>query len=225
MISAILPQTCTLCSVSTPELLCPACARDLPRIPTEHCPQCALPTQDSSLCGQCLAHPPAYNASYAVLNYIFPVDRLIHALKYQGQLAFAVWCAELIAERIALAPRPDYLVAMPLAAPRQRERGFNQAIEIARYLSRRIKIPLLKHAVQRIKHTPPQADLPWKERAKNIRGAFVCGADLTGKSLALVDDVMTTGASLNELAKTLKRSGAVRVENWVVARTLRTGML
>lgn len=221
----MLPQVCTLCSASSADLLCPACTHDLPRIPTEHCPQCALPTQDGSLCGQCLAHPPAYDASCAVLNYVFPVDRLIHALKYQGQLAFAAWCAELIAERITDTQRPDYLVAMPLSAPRQRERGFNQAIEIARHLSRQIKIPLLKHAVQRIKHTPPQTDLPWKERAKNIRGAFVCRADLTGKSLALVDDVMTTGASLHELAKILKRAGAMRVENWLVARTLRTAML
>src|SRR5205814_120248 len=111
-------------------------------------------------------------------------------------------------------------LAMPLATARQRERGYNQALEIAKLVAKRRQLMLARRGAVRVKDGPPQATLPWKERARNIRGAFACAVDLRGKAIAIVDDVMTTGASLNELAATLKRAGAARVENWVVARTL-----
>jgi ComF family protein len=109
---------------------------------------------------------------------------------------------------------------LPLAIDRQRERGYNQAQEIARVISARTGIQLLPRGLSRVRATPPQAALPWTERAKNVRGAFLCELDLSGVSVALVDDVMTTGASLTEAARVLKASGAASVENWVVARTL-----
>jgi predicted amidophosphoribosyltransferase len=109
---------------------------------------------------------------------------------------------------------------LPLAVERQRERGYNQALEIARVIGTRTGVPLLPRGLSRVRATPPQAALPWAERAKNVRGAFACELDLSGLTVALVDDVMTTGASLAEAAKILKASGATSVENWVVARTL-----
>jgi ComF family protein len=112
------------------------------------------------------------------------------------------------------------LVPMPLADGRLRERGFNQSQEIARHLARLSGIPLLPHACRRVRNTLPQATLPWKERAKNIRGAFVCDADFNGRHVAIVDDVMTTGATLNELARNLKKAGAARVTGLIAARTL-----
>jgi ComF family protein len=219
-----LPQRCELCAgVSGTELVCDACMRDLPWLPNA-CPVCALPSPGASVCGYCLREPPPFDATIAAFSYAFPVDRLIHSFKYQGRLALAEWCADAILARRersgAAGPRPQRLIALPLAVERQRERGYNQALEIARVIAARTGFPLLRHGLVRVRATPPQAALPWPERAKNVRGAFACELDLSGLTVALVDDVMTTGASLAEAAKILKAAGAARVENWVVARTL-----
>ncbi len=222
-----LPQRCELCAaVSGAELVCGACTRDLPWLASV-CPVCALPTSGApagALCGHCLSGPPAFDATVAAFAYAFPVDRLIHSLKYQGRLALAEWCADAILARRERTPgvdlsRPHRLIAMPLAVERQRERGYNQALEIARVIGARTGVPILRRELTRIRATPPQTALPWAERARNVRGAFACNVDLSGLTVALVDDVMTTGASVAEAARTLKASGAVRVENWIVART------
>jgi ComF family protein len=187
---------------------------------------CALPTPSGAVCGQCLAHPPPFDATLAAFAYAFPVDRLMHAFKYHGRVALAEWGAAAIrAERATRANAlPQRLIAVPLSRERQRQRGYNQAHEIARVLGRELSIPLVRGGVRRDRSAPPQAALPWSERAKNVRGAFACELDLKGLTVAAIDDVMTTGASLAELARTLKRAGATRVENWVVARTLPPGM-
>jgi len=215
-----LPQVCALCAAPTgTALVCAACAGALSRVPLS-CPRCALPAPHGAPCGQCLADPPAFDRSQAAFVYAFPLDRLVQSFKYRGTLAYAGWFAQAMVERRADPPAADVLVPVPLARARQRERGFNQALEIARPLSRWTGIPLLAGAAIRVRETLPQASLPWSERAQNIRGAFACAATLTGKTVIVVDDVMTTGASLNEFARTLKRAGAASVENWLVARTL-----
>jgi ComF family protein len=216
-----LPRRCELCAGhSGTDLVCRACMRDLPRIESA-CPVCALPAPGGVICGRCLAHPPPYDATTSAYAYAFPVDRLIQAFKYQGRLALAEWCAEAIvaARTRVTAPAPAHVVALPLAAERQRERGFNQAVEIARAVARRMGATLIDAGVLRTRATAPQAALPWEERTTNIRGAFSCSVDLAGMNVAAVDDVMTTGATLAEFARTLKAAGAARVENWVVART------
>ncbi len=196
---------------------CDACARALPALGPA-CPQCAGPSAGEERCGACLRSPPSFDATAAAWRYEFPVDRLLHALKYGGRLALA----EPFADHLAAALRgrtADLLVPMPLARARLRERGFNQAMEIARHLARRIGVRLDAHVAARIRDTAPQTDLPHDARAANVRGAFACTGQVAGLSLALVDDVMTTGASLEALAAELKAAGAARVENWVVART------
>jgi ComF family protein len=169
-----------------------------------------------------LAHPPAFDATIAAFAYAFPVDRLIHAFKYQGRLALAEWSAAVVLAERARRERsdPDRLIALPLSIERQRERGYNQAAEIARLAAARTGIPLLSAGVRRVRAAPPQAVLPWTARERNVRGAFACDADLAGLRVAVIDDVMTTGASLSELARTLRAAGATKIENWVVARTL-----
>jgi len=218
-----LPQRCELCAATSGSaLVCAACAKELPRLGPA-CPVCALPTLDGQVCGRCLAQPPAFAATIAAFSYAFPVDRLMQALKYHGRLALAEWCAVAILterERHGATALPDRLIALPLSTERQRERGYNQALEIARVVAARSAVPLLRDGARRVRATPPQAALPWSERAKNVRGAFVCDASLAGLTIAVIDDVMTTGASLAEFAATLKRAGAKRVENWIVARTL-----
>ena len=179
---------------------------------------CALPIPDGELCGACLSDPPAFDSTRAAFSYSFPVDALIQALKYQGNLALApVLAAELLPKADA---HLDYLIPVPLSTARLRERGFNQALEIARIISKKSGVSLLANACGRILDNPPQAGLPWKERFKNIRGAFRCNAELRGKKVVLLDDVMTTGATLNELAKVVRKQGAIEINAWVVARTL-----
>ena len=216
-----LPQRCELCAgASGNALVCAACDRALPRI-TPACPVCAQPSPAPTPCGRCLAEPPPFEATIAAYAYAFPVDRVIQSFKYHSRLALADWCADaLLATRARVdEPLPDTIVALPLAAARQRERGFNQALEIGRLVASQLRIPHIDAGVRRIRASRPQADLPWAERAGNVRGAFVCDVSLTDLSVAVIDDVMTTGATLCEFARTLKRAGAARVENWVVART------
>ena len=154
----------------------------------------------------------------AVFAYAFPLDRMVQALKFNEQLFLIRQFANKLAQRIEA--RPDCIVAMPLHPARLRERGFNQSLELARQVAHNLKIPLLSHVCQRIRDTPPQSALPWKERGKNMRKAFTCTADLSGKHVAVVDDVMTSGVSVNELARALRQANAREVSAWIVARTL-----
>ena len=224
-----LPQRCVLCvAAAGTALLCDRCTAALPRLP-EACPICALPCPGGATCGACLAHPPHYAATIAALVYAFPVDRLLQQLKYGGRLALADWAAAALAAVVASSlagragtPLPDRVVALPLAAARQRERGFNQAREIALRVASAVALPLATPLL-RVTGGPPQAALSWTERARNVRGAFAIEGDVRDARIALVDDVMTTGATLAEAARTLKRAGAAQVDCWVVARTLRPG--
>jgi ComF family protein len=212
-------QPCLLCgALSRDGVWCGSCDAALPYLDTEHCPVCALPAPGGVTCGRCLKRPPRFNRTVAVFAYAFPADALVRALKYHEQLLLAPQLAGRLAQRIET--RPDCIVAMPLHPARLRERGFNQSLELARRVSHKLEIPLLEHACQRMRDTAPQSALPWKERGKNMRKAFACTVDLKGKHVAVVDDVMTSGASINELARALRQAGAREVSAWVVARTL-----
>ncbi|MEQ1775891.1 MAG: ComF family protein [Burkholderiales bacterium] len=221
-VQRLISPSCLLCSgPSAGALLCAPCDADLPRLAGDHesqCDTCALPITSGTRCGACLTHPPSYNHVCAPFTYAFPADVLVQALKYRSMLAIAPLFGNTIVS--ALDELPDVIIPMPLADARLRERGFNQAQEIARNVAKRTGIPLLPRACRKVRDTAPQAALPWKERAKNVRKAFVCDEDFTGKHVAVVDDVMTTGATLNELARNLKQAGATRVTGLVVARTL-----
>jgi ComF family protein len=155
----------------------------------------------------------------AALTYAFPADALVRALKYRGGLACARPLAAALADALDPESYPDLVMPMPLAPRRLRERGFNQAMEIARLVGAEFGLRITANACGRSREGAPQASLPWKERAANVRNAFVCELDLGGKTVAVVDDVLTTGATLNELAATLKRRGAREVWGWIVART------
>jgi len=226
---ATLPQWCALCVADAGgALLCDACAAALPVLP-QACPVCALPAAGAVPCGACLAHAPPFAATIAAFAYAFPADRLLQELKYGGRLALADWAGSAlggVVERALAArqppERPDCVVALPLGRGRQRQRGVNQAQEIAVRVAGGVGLPTLR-ALTRTAETAPQSDLSWSGRAANIRGAFAAGPGVRGLRIAVVDDVMTTGATLAEAARTLLRGGAQRVECWVVARTLREG--
>ncbi|SFU50774.1 ComF family protein [Nitrosospira multiformis] len=154
------------------------------------------------------------------MNYAFPIDALLHSLKYRTNLALAPVLADLLVAQIDKAVLPDFIIPMPLHPVRLRERGFNQAMELGRQISKKSGVPLLPALCRRVRDTASQTGLPWKERGKNIQDAFDCEGKLNGKRIAIVDDVMTTGATLNELARVLRKCGAVHISAWVVTRTL-----
>lgn len=214
---ALFAQDCVLCAAASGDsLVCTDCAVGLPQLASA-CPQCAEPSPDNHLCGACLVESPAFDRTIAAWRYAFPLDRLVQALKYGGRLALADWFGSTLATRIGL-PTVDLIIPLPLHERRLRTRGFNQAVEIARRIARLHRRRLITDALVRVRDTPAQMALPHDARSRNVRDAFACTASLAGARIALVDDVMTTGATLNEAARALKHAGAVHVENWVVAR-------
>jgi len=208
--------TCFLCRGSSRQLLCEPCRAELPGLAAELCPRCALPAPGAAVCGRCLAEPPAYDATTAALVYDFPADALVHALKFRGELALAPFLGAMLSAKVSLFA-VDRVIPVPLSSARLRRRGYNQSVEIARHVARG---KLDVDACVRQRDGAPQMELPWDERRGNVRGAFSCRSPLGGATVAVIDDVMTTGATLDEMAQTLKRAGAARVVNWVVARTL-----
>ena len=217
----LFPQDCVLCGdPAAALLLCAACRADLPLLPAMRCPVCALPTAQGTPCGHCISDPPAFDATAAAMAYAYPLEPLILHYKYGTGMPLASLFADAINGVIPADGPPDVVTAIPLSRARLVERGFNQALEIAKPLAGKRGIPLRADLGVRIRHTGAQADLPYRERRKNVRGAFACIEDLGGMTIAVVDDVMTTGSTLDEFARTLKQRGAMRVVNWVLARTL-----
>lgn len=202
--------------------LCRDCITDLPL--NEHCCyRCAEPFATASplprLCGHCLSDPPAYDETIAPFLYLRTMRYLITGLKFGKQFKNARLLGMLLAGKIKEnAELPDCIMPVPLHKSRYRERGFNQSIEIARILSEELAIPLDLYSCIRRKHTEHQTRLPSKQRRKNIRQAFAIAKSPNHKHIALLDDVMTTGATVSEMAKTLKRAGVERVDVWVCAR-------
>ena len=220
----MLPPLCLLCSATASHgNLCEGCRTELPYLPAERCPRCAAPSLHSQICGTCLAHPPHYDRVLCACAYAFPLDRVILRFKFSSYLAAAPLLAELLAGAVDPADLPDVIVPMPLSEERLRSRGFNQALELARLLARFTGIRLALQGCVRVRHDEAQSALPFARRSRNVRGAFVCLEDFGGLSVAVVDDVLTTGATLNEVALVLRRAGAARVQGWIAARTLPPG--
>lgn len=228
-LDALLPQRCLLCAqASGHEPVCPGCLARLPHLPAPACIVCAHPHEALAFgsaglpCGRCLAQPPAYDATLAVYAYLHPVDELVRVLKYGRRLASADFLSRALAGLLSHVGIPvDCVLPMPLSPTRLAERGFNQALELARPVARQVGLPLEVAALTRRNDPTHQASLPWTARASSMHGAFACHADFSGQHVLVIDDVMTTGATLNELARVLKAHGAARVTNLVVARTLR----
>lgn len=218
----LVPAACVLCGAKAGIAgVCDACLHALPRPPDVDCPICADAVSVEGVCGRCLADPPHYDLVVAGLEYAHPVDNLVVTLKYARNLSAARPLAFCLAQALDAEPYPDIVCSMPISRNHLAARGFNQAAEIARLLCAEFGLEHMPAIARRIRSGMPQASLPWRGRGKNVRGAFVCDTDLAGKSVAVVDDVLTTGATLSELARVLKSRGARKVTGWVTARTLK----
>jgi len=222
ILAAVMPFYCVLCGEATEKnkALCKGCELDLPWL-KKGCSICSVPlTVDADRCGACQHKPPAFDHVHTLFHYQRPVDNLITGLKFNDRLANARLLGGLLAEKLQTMKidPPDALLPVPLHPQRLRERGFNQALELARPLAKAWHSPLLTRAVVRTRDTQAQMELPAKQRHSNIRGAFECTGRLTGKRIAIVDDVVTTGSTVNELARVLKHNGVERVEVFSIAR-------
>jgi len=216
----LFPPSCILCGLrSGGGLLCPGCSADLPRL-EPGCPTCAGPSGGGRPCGHCQHRPPPFDRTWAAFAYRDDVATLIRGLKYHRRLNWAnalgaLLAGEVRARGLAL---PDRLVAVPLHHERLRERGFNQAREIARTTGRLLGLPVWQRGLKRMRATQPQTTLDPVMRRRNVRGAFQCRGRAPAPHLAIVDDVMTTGSTVGELARVLRGAGADRIDVWVVAR-------
>ena len=229
-LSASLP--CPLCAEPAKKQLqityaplCNACATSLPWYTSTSCPQCALPTSNAAYCGICLQHPPAFDQTLAPFRYAYPLDRLLQQFKYHQQLPLGKLLARTMLPTLVpllQADKPEVMVVMPMHPSRVRQRGFNHALELARHLQPALQIPLDLTGCTRVLDTPSQAGMDMKTRTRNLRGAFASQTQWQGKHVLIVDDVMTTGASMHALAKVLKQAGSGRITAVVVARTLKS---
>ena len=228
-LSSAVPRHCLLCLAPSQNthLICNACESDLPRN-TAHCIICSatLPRQESSItplvCGKCQIQPPAYHTSVIPHLYQKPLKQLITRLKFNADLTGVPLLAKSFIRGLERnsTKLPDCIIPVPLHKQRLHERGFNQALELAQQVAGHFKIPLDYSLCRRNKATPYQSGLSAKQRKQNLKNAFTVTKNHSYKHVAIFDDVVTTGTTVNELAKQLKKSGVETIEVWAIARTI-----
>lgn len=222
---SLLSPTCVVCRLPCTQHrdLCQHCAADF--LPTKQaCYQCALPLETkNAICGQCLRNPPPYQHCIAPYLYQAPLSGLIQTLKFQQQLVHANVLGHLLADHLqkqyAKQPLPEVIIPIPLHRNRLRQRGFNQAVEIGKVVSRRLQRPLDRYSARRVRNTQPQSDLTAEQRRHNLRGAFTIN-QLKVNHVAVLDDVITTGSTLQEFCGELRNLGIEKIDVWCVARTI-----
>ncbi len=220
-----IPPRCVLCGGAGESMLdlCKGCQGDLVGI-VNPCCQCGLPLQseEQMQCGKCLQQPPDFDRVISAYRYQKPFSTLVQALKFSARLQYSRVIAQLMLNQInrSVESLPDLLIPVPLHVTRTRERGFNQALELARDISRQLKIELDFKSCQRLQRTQAQSDLDAVARLANMKNAFSLKNSLAVRHVAIIDDVMTTGSTVNALATLLKNAGVEYVEVWVAARTV-----
>lgn len=220
LVDGLLPARCLWCAgPANAGGLCAPCRAALPYV-ADACPRCALPGPfGGRLCGACIREPPHFERAMAALLYAYPVDRLVQLFKFRRHLAagailaFEMTCAAGRLER----PRPDVLLPVPLHFWRRARRGFNQSELLARRVGKALRLPVAAGLLWRSRHTAAQSGLDLSGRRRNLRGAFACRG-VGGLNVVLIDDVLTTGTTLDECARTLLSGGASGVSVWVAAR-------
>lgn len=222
--SWLYPNRCILCGAHGDDGLdlCADCRAELPYNHSA-CPRCGLPLPDDQpplVCGHCLRHPPRYARTLTLCRYASPTDHLIKQLKFQGKLSHARLLGELLGAQLAqrVETPPQRIIPVPLHRTRLRERGFNQSVELARPIATRFGIPIDVSSCVRVRATPAQSTLPAAQRKANVRNAFEIRRRIPARHVAILDDVITTGHTVNEMTRALRRAGVQVVEVWAVAR-------
>jgi ComF family protein len=218
-------QLCRYCGGDAQRLaLCTGCEAALPWI-AQACPGCALPQNHDGLCSRCLKKPPPFDSAWAAFRLEAPVQQGIHGLKYHAGFLQAGMLGRLMAEKLGrrAQPLPELLIPVPLHRTRLMRRGYNQALELARAFKRTLAITLDADAATRLRATPDQIGLTAAQRRRNLHGAFKVDASVADKHIALLDDVMTTGTTLAELARAARKAGAAKIEVWAAARATKAG--
>ncbi len=216
------PGCCVLCGERGVGVrdLCNDCLAEFPKNDSA-CKRCALPLPQSAagqLCGGCQKQPPVFDRCFAPLHYRHPVDHLLIRLKFHQKLANARLLGSLLAQWLRPDELPQWIIPVPLHSARLRERGYNQALELARPVARHWNIPIDIRSCRRDTPTAPQTGLNAKQRRANLRGAFSLNRRMDASHVAIVDDVITTGHTVNELARTLRKAGVERIDVWACAR-------
>lgn len=218
----VLPNYCLLCKEPTHSrlALCESCIQTLPWSDLSCCQYCAIPLPEPQICGYCQTNPPPFTRVTAPLLYTPPIDRFIARLKFGHKLIYAQLLASLFYQYLVKSqtPLPEAIIPVPLHPKRLRQRGFNQASLIAQVLAKKLRLPCLHFATQRIKHTQPQAQLKEKSRLHNVKNAFKLTKPIAYKHIALLDDVMTTSATARQLCLVLKQKYLTEIQIWVCAR-------
>ncbi len=224
LLSLLFPPRCEVCGTLQEGVICASCAADFVPVTAPFCRQCGLPfdplAQMLPECAACRTEPPVYDAARAAGVYGGKLRRAIHLLKYDGVRALAAPLGEFIARQVESPFPVDILCPVPLHPSRLALRGFNQSLLLAEVIGNRWDMAVQAEQLQRTQNTTPQMELPAAERERNVRGAFAVDGDVRGRSIALVDDVYTTGCTLRECARVLKRAGAARVLALTVARAV-----
>ena len=216
-----LPGCCLLCSAATRRKadLCAGCADELPEL--QHaCRRCALPlARDTLLCGDCVRQPPPQAVTRAAFRYAYPLDSLVQRFKFRRDLAAGRLLGQLFAARIVAPPQEIALLPVPLHVQRFSERGFNQAAVLAQVLADAFDLPMQEGLVVRSRETAVQSGMHAAARRRNVRGAFSLAMQPLPERVAIVDDVVTTGSTVTEIAALLRKAGVAEVEVWALART------
>jgi ComF family protein len=221
----ILPEFCPRCDEATNAGFCPACRAEFPRNDMA-CIVCGCGPLPLGL-ARCSAHPWMWHTNYILAPFLFapPLEKILHDLKFAGRRTLGRAAGLMLADYAFMRRRAvSALVSVPLHPERLLRRGYNQALEIARSVSHELRLPILRAGIQRSRATQRQTSLDAAARQQNLAGAFTVARDLRGMRIAIVDDVITTGATVNALALALRSAGAVHVEAWAVARTPRAGL-
>ena len=215
----LLAQTCYLCGNSSSQAICNACLKDLP-YKTSACLNCASTLDEVGICPECKQNPPPYTHTQALFSYTYPVDKLIKLAKFHQNLTILKLLANLMAQHLTMEPRPDVLIPVPLHSKRLRQRGYNQSLELAKMIAKQSGIPINTRICKRRKYTRPQtALLNAQQREENLANAFkIKKIPSTWQHIVLIDDVMTTGTTVKQLALAFKAAGISQIDVWCCAR-------
>lgn len=212
-------SNCYFCLANTNNAWCKSCEQDFIEV-VSRCQICACQTYNTTICGNCTKKPPVFASTEILFDYKYPARELIKSFKFNNQPELARAFASKLAKKfVGRNLINTSLIPVPLHKTRQRERGYNQSLEFAKHLAKELNLRIDASLCFRIKNTDPQSGLPKKTRKNNVKNAFTLSNKLLPEHLIIVDDVITTGATVNEIAKLFINAGCKRVDIWAIART------